>query len=145
MTQLKLGDITIDVEQKKNIKNIHLSVYPPNGRVRISAPWRMDLDTIRVYALSKLEWIKKKQAKFRGQVREAPREFLDRESHFFRGQRYLLQVMEHDAPPRVELRHSTIVLWVRSGAAVEKRRSVLEDWYRAQLKQVVPALIEKWE
>ena len=89
MKQLQLGDIVIDIEKKK-IKNIHLSVHPPAGRVRIAAPQRMDLDTIRVFALSKLNWIKKQQAKFRAQVREAPREFLNTESHFYNGQRYLL-------------------------------------------------------
>lgn len=78
MDQLQLGEIIIDVEQK-DIKNIHLSVHPPAGKVRIAAPLRMDLDTIRVYALSKLNWIRKQQAKLLGQDREVPREFLNRE------------------------------------------------------------------
>jgi predicted metal-dependent hydrolase len=144
MEQLRLGDIVIDVEQK-DIKNIHLSVYPPTGRVRIAAPQRMDLDTIRVYALSKLNWIKKQQTKFRGQDREAPREFLNRESHYFNGKRYLLKVVEHAAPPKIELNHSTLVLYVRPGTATEKSQRILDEWYRAQLKKVLPTLIEKWE
>lgn len=144
MAQLKLGDIIIDVEQK-DIKNIHLSVYPPAGSVRISAPLRMDLDTIRVYALSKLNWIRKQQAKLRGQDREAPREFLNRESHYYNGKRYLLKVIEIEAPARIELKHSTLLLYVRPGAPTEKRQSILDEWYRLQLKRAVPELIEKWE
>ena len=81
VTQLKLGDIAVDVVLK-DIKNVHLSVYPPTGRVRISAPKHMSLDTIRVFAISKLGWIKQQQKKLRGQVRETPREYLDRESHY---------------------------------------------------------------
>ncbi|MDD4592551.1 MAG: SprT family zinc-dependent metalloprotease [Parabacteroides sp.] len=142
--QLQLGDIVIDVEQK-NIKNIHLSVYPPDGRVRIAAPLRIDLDTIRVYALSKLKWIKKQQAKFRAQDREAPREFLNRESHYYNGKRYLLKVVEVEAAPKIELEYSTIVLYVRPGADTKKRQHIMDEWYRAQLKMVLPVLIEKWE
>jgi len=95
MPQIELGNITVDMEQK-DIKNIHLSVYPPNGRVKISAPSRMELDTIRVYAISKLKWIKKKQEQFRNQDRETPREYLTKESHYYFGQRYLLKVLEHN-------------------------------------------------
>lgn len=144
MGQLQLGDIIIDVEQK-DIKNIHLSVYPPAGKVRIAAPLRMDLDTIRVYALSKLNWIRKQQAKLRNQEREAPREFLNRESHYFNGKRFLLVVVEFDAPPQIELKHSTLVLYVRPGTTIEKRQRIIDEWYRAQLKIVIPELIEKWE
>ena len=91
--RIELGDIAIEVV-KKNIKNVHLSVYPPSGRVKISAPLHMKPETIRVYAISKLGWIKQQQLKFRGQERETPREYLDRESHFVWGKRYLLEVVE---------------------------------------------------
>jgi predicted metal-dependent hydrolase len=144
MAQLQLGDITIDVVQK-HIKNIHLSVYPPNGQVRISAPFRMNLDTIRIFVISKLSWIKKQQAKIGSQAREAPREFLNRESHYFNGKRYLLKVIEQTAVPRVELTHSEIELYVRPQTTIEKKRSILDDWYRQQLKASLPALIENWE
>ena len=97
---IELGDITVDVVQK-DIKNVHLSVYPPTGRVRISAPARMSLDTIRVFAISKLGWIKQQQQKLREQERETPREYLDRESHYVWGKRYLLKVVEEDAAPIV--------------------------------------------
>jgi predicted metal-dependent hydrolase len=144
MTHLQLGDIIIDVEQK-DIKNIHLSVYPPEGKVRIAAPQHIDLDTLRVYALSKLSWIKKQQTKINGQVREAPREFLNRESHYFKGKRYLLKIVELDAPPKIELKHKTMVLYVHPDTPVDKRQRILEEWYRGQLKKELPLLIEKWE
>jgi len=144
MKQLQLGKINVDVLQK-DIKNIHLSVYPPTGRVRISAPTRMDLDTIRVFAISKLSWIKKQQTKLRTQKREAPREYLNRESHYFNGKRYLLKVIEQDAVPRVELKHSKIELYIRPQTNKEKMKSILDEWYRIHLKASLPALIVKWE
>ncbi len=113
VTQLKLGDIAVDVVLK-DIKNVHLSVYPPTGRVRISAPSRMSLDTIRVFAISKLGWIKQQQTKLREQERETPREYLDRESHYVWGKRYLLTGRsKSDAAPTVELKHSRLLLRVR--------------------------------
>jgi predicted metal-dependent hydrolase len=141
--QIMLGDIPVDVVLK-SIKNIHLSVYPPQGRVRIAAPLRMDLDTIRVFAISKLGWIKAQQRKLRSQPRESPRVYLDRESHFVWGRRYLLKVVEREAPPEVLLRHSTMVLQLRPGTTAEKRQSVLDEWYRDQLKVEAQALIAKW-
>ena len=144
MEQLKLGNITVDVVQK-NIKNIHLSVYPPAGRVRISAPTRMDLATIRVFVISKLSWIKKQQTRLRNQEREAQREFINRESHYFNGKRYLLKVTERDAAPKVVLKHSAIELYVRPETDAVKRKSILDEWYRRKLKETVPSLIEKWE
>src|SRR5579872_4923591 len=104
-TEIRLGDIVADVVRKE-IKNVHLSVYPPSGRVRISAPRRMSLDTIRVFAISKLDWIKRQQAAIQAQERETPREFLERESHFVWGKRYLLSIVETDAPAAVRLEHS---------------------------------------
>lgn len=144
MEQLSLGDIIIDVELK-DIKNIHLSVYPPIGRVRIAAPLRMNLDTIRIYAISKLGWIKKQQQKFLSQVREAPREYLNKEGHYFLGKRYMLRVIEKDAPPLVTVKHKTIELYVRPNTDTKKRHSILEEWYRVQLKELVPPIITKWE
>ena len=95
---IQLGEITVDVVQK-DIKNVHLSVYPPTGRVRISAPSHMSMDTIRVFAISKLDWIRKQQATLQAQDRETPRDFLDRESHYVWGKRYLLNVIESDRHP----------------------------------------------
>ncbi len=144
VTQIELGGITVDVELK-DIKNIHLSVYPPGGRVRISAPARMDLDTIRMYAISRLGWIRKQQQKFAQQERELPREYLERESHYVWGRRYLLHVIESDEAPSVELQHSQIVLRVRPGSDAGRKEALLEEWYRRQLRQAVPELIAKWE
>jgi len=144
MQHLTLGNIDIEVEQK-DIKNIHLSVYPPDGRVRIAAPERMDLDTIRVFAISKLQWIKNQQEVLQNQEREAKREYLNRESHYFFGERYLLKVHQVDAAPKVELDHKYIHLYVRPGASTEKRTEVMDEWYRAELKKIVPKLITKWE
>ena len=141
--QIALGDIRVDVV-KKDIKNIHLGVYPPTGRVRIAAPVRMSMDTIRVFAITKLGWIRSQQHKLQAQQREAPREYLDRESHYVWGRRYLLQIVEKDAPPGVTLKHNKMLLQVRPGADEAKLRVVLEDWYRATLKQAVPAVIAKW-
>ena len=144
MDTITLGELTIDVELK-DIKNIHLSVYPPMGMVRIAAPSRMNLDTIRIYAISKLSWIKKQQKKFRAQVREAPREYLTKEGHYYLGSRYLLKVVEHDAPPVVSINHKTIQLFVRPRTDMQKKHAIMDEWYRAQLKELVPPVITKWE
>lgn len=143
-TQIKIGDITVDVVLK-DIKNIHLGVYPPSGRVRISAPLRMDIDTIRIFAISKLGWIRQQQKKFQEQERETPREYLDLESHYVWGKRYLLKIIEVNKAPSVELEHHKMVLRVRPGADDKKKQAVIDAWYREQLKKAVPPLIAKWE
>jgi predicted metal-dependent hydrolase len=143
VARIDLGEIAVDVVFK-DIKNVHLSVYPPNGRVRISAPARMNLDTIRVFAISKLGWIKRQQKKLQEQKRETPREYLDRESHYVWGKRYLLNLSEANGAPAIELRGSRMLLRVRSGTDEQKRRDLLEGWYREQIKEVVPDLIAKW-
>jgi hypothetical protein len=144
MAQLQLNDITIEVVLK-DIKNVHLSVFPPNGRVRIAAPLRMNMDTIRIYAISKLGWIKTQQQKFMDQVRETPREYLYKEGHYFMGRRYLMKIVEHDAPPCVVLKHHTIELYVRPNTDIPKRQIIMDEWYRQELKIVAPPIIEKWE
>jgi len=130
---------------QKNIKNVHLSVYPPIGHVRVSAPEQMSLDAIRAYVITKLKWIKKQQEKLCAQEREATREFIDKESHYFNGKSYLLKVVELDAPPKIRLHHSQIELQVRPGSNKETKQEVLEAWYRQQLKQKISALISVWE
>ena len=142
--QIKLGDICLDVVQK-DIKNIHLSVYPPTGRVRIAAPLRMDLDAVRVFAISKLGWIRKHQDKFRNQSREAPREYITGESHYYLGRRYLLKVIEHNAPPKMVLKHETIEIYIRPDTELEKRGKILDEWYRRRLKEIAPGMIAKYE
>jgi len=144
MQQIQLGNIHIEVE-KKDIKNIHLSVYPPHGAVRIAAPTRMDLDTIRVFALNKLKWIKKQQASFENQDRETPREFLTKESHYYKGERYLLKVVEVNEKPKITIKHKTLVLQIRPNTSTQKRKEILDDWYRNEMKQTIPELLKKWE
>lgn len=141
---ITLNDIKIEVE-RKDIKNVHLSVYPPNGRVRVAAPAHMNLDTIRVFVISKLSWIRKQQQRLRGQEREAPREYIDRESHYVWGKRYLLKVVERDAAPEVRLGHRTLYLYVRPDADALKRRAIMERWYRDQVREHAAPLIKKFE
>lgn len=143
-TQVRLGDLTVDVVLK-GIKNVHLSVHPPTGRVTISAPARMSLDTIRVFAVSKLGWIRQQQRKLLEQERETPREYLDRESHHVWGRRYLLKIVETDEPPSLALSHNRMVLRMRPGTPIGRRRELLEDWYREQVKQAAPPLVARWE
>jgi len=143
VTQLKLGDISVHVALK-DIKNVHLSVYPPTGRVHISAPKQMSLDTIRVFAVSKLGWIKQQQKKLQAQERETRREYLDRESHYVWGRRYLLKVVE-GMPTGIQLKHSRMVLHVRPGTDHAARQSIVARWYRDQIRAALPGLIAKWE
>ncbi len=143
-SQIKLGDIAVDVVLK-DIKNVHLSVYPPTGRVRISAPKRMSMDTIRLFAISKLGWIKQQKKKLREQERETPRDYVDRESHYVWGKRYLLTVSELNEPALIELRHSRMLLRVRPGTDAPKRQALVEQWYRGQVKNAVPPLFARWQ
>jgi predicted metal-dependent hydrolase len=143
-THLELGDVTVDVFQK-DIKNIHLSVHPPTGRIRIAAPSRLSLDAIRVFAISKLKWIKQQQVKLQKQERETPREYIERESHYLWGKRYLLKIIERSQPPSIELEHNRIVLNVRPHTNAEARCNIFEEWYREQIKREIPHLLAKWE
>jgi hypothetical protein len=144
VTRLKLGEIMVEVVQK-DIKNVHLSVYPPHGRVKISAPLRMNEDTIRVFAISKIGWIKQQQSKLRKQDREAPREYLDRESHYVWGKRYLLRVEEDQAAPKIEVQPGSLVMCVRPGTDEVTKEAVLAGWYRHLLREATPPLIHVWE
>ncbi len=141
---INLGEISADLI-RKDIKNVHLSVYPPNGRVRISAPKRMRVDTIRVFAIAKLEWIKRQQKSLRDQERETPREIIDLESVYAWGKRY--RVDRHDVPrgARIELKHDRLALYCRPDRTTSQRRAYVDLWYREQLRQAVPQLLEKWE
>jgi predicted metal-dependent hydrolase len=143
VTQIELGNIAVDVVFK-DIRNVHLGVYPPSGKVRISAPKRMSLDSVRVFAISKLGWIKQQQKKVRDQERETRREYLDRESHYVWGKRYLLQVLEVDASPGVQLKSGEMLLLARPGADDDKKQAIVAQWYRNQIKAAVPGLIAKW-
>lgn len=143
MSRIKLGDIAVDVVMK-DIKNVHLSVHPPSGRVRISAPARMSLDTIRVFAISRLDWIKQQRKRLLDQERETPREYLDLESHYVWGKRYLLRVMEGGETAGVALRGNRMILTVRPGISADSKAEIIAQWYRQQTKIAVAELVRKW-
>lgn len=141
---IQIGVLSIRVS-RKDIKHVHLSVHPPDGRVTLAAPTATRLDVARAYAVSKLNWIREQQRRLRNQARETPRQFVTRESHYLWGRRYLLHVAYADAKPGVRLDHKRITLTVRPGSGAEKRRAVMHDWHKSLLHETVPALIEKWE
>lgn len=143
-SRLKIGDIPLDVIRKK-IKNIHLSVHPPLGRVTISVPVRLSLDSVRLFAISKVGWIRQQQKKLMLQERESPREYLNRESHYLWGDRYLLKIIIHDAPPTVEISHRQMIMRIRQNWSHDQKKVFLESWYRDQVKEALPRVIRKWE
>ncbi|MBW4621759.1 MAG: M48 family metallopeptidase [Cyanosarcina radialis HA8281-LM2] len=145
MYQITIGEQQIDVV-RKNIKNLHLAVYPPDGRVRIATPLNIDDEAVRLFAISKLGWIKKHQANFISQERQSKREFVSGESHYFQGRRYLLNVIYSQENPRVNVRNNTCIdLYIKEGSSESKRKSLMMSWYREQLKLEIPLLIAKWE
>jgi predicted metal-dependent hydrolase len=144
MAVIELGDLKIAVTRKA-VKNVHLSVHPPIGRVTLVAPSGTRLEVVRAFAISKLGWIRDQQAQLLSQAREAPRKYVERESHYVWGRRYLLTVQEADAKPYVKLDHRRIFLTVRPGATVARRDEVIHEWLRSQLHAVLPELICKWE
>lgn len=143
VTQIELGGVVLDVV-RKDIRNVHLSVYPPTGRVRIAAPARMTLETIRLFAIGKLGWIRQQQQKLREQDRETPREYIDRESHFVWGRRVLLTLAEVDAPATVQLRHARLLVTVRAGTDRDGREAIVSHWCRQILKAEVQPMIAIW-
>lgn len=141
---IELGDLSIQVT-RKDIKNVHLSVHPPNGRVTLSAPSATRLDVARAYAISKLAWIRNQQDKLTKQAREMPRAFIERESHYLWGRRYLMVVEHKEAKPEVTIDHKRITLTVRKGSTQKKREEVIHEWHKSLLHEVIPPLIKKWE
>ena len=145
MHQITIADQVIDVV-RKNIKNLRLTVYPPDGRVRIAAPLRVNDEAVHEFAISKLAWIKKHQAKFASQARPVPLAYVSGESHYYQGERYLLNVIDQPGAPKVVIRdQTTLDLYVRPGSDLAQRQAVMNAWYRQQLKAQIPPLIEKWQ
>ncbi|MGA3208772.1 MAG: SprT family zinc-dependent metalloprotease [Syntrophales bacterium] len=143
--RITVSGITVDVVRKA-IKNLHLGVYPPHGRVRVAAPLAVNDEAVRLAVISRLGWIKRQQVKFEDQPRQSRREMIRGESHYFLGQRYLLNVIEHHNAGKVALRNKAIIdLYVRPGSDDEQREKVLQRWYREQLKALGPPLLEKWQ
>lgn len=145
MNKLTIEDIDIEVV-KKNVKNINLSVHPPDGRVKLSAPKSMDNDSIRRFVTSKIPWIKKHKDKFKNQVREIPKRFISGETHYFQGNEYLLNLVETNSKHRVEIvNNTTINLYIGKDSTKEKRENIMNEWYRDELKLLIPKYISKWE
>ena len=130
---------------RKNIKHLHLGVYPPEGRVRVAAPAYVDDDAVRLAVVARLGWIRRRQAEFRGQDRQSQRRLVSGESHYVDGRRYRLAVIERDAPPAVRLRKTTMELRIRPSTDGDGRGAVLQRWYRRRLRDRVPALLATWE
>ncbi|GCE15107.1 M48 family metallopeptidase [Tengunoibacter tsumagoiensis] len=145
MHQITVNGYVVDVV-RKDIKNLHLGVYPPEGRIRVAAPLRVNDEAVRLFTISKLSWIKRQKTKFIDQERQTEREYVSGESHYFQGHRYLLNVIYRPGTPQVVLRnHKYIDLIVRPDSNTSDRERVLLGWYRQQLKAEIPALLEKWE
>jgi len=142
--QITVGGVRVQI-LRKGIKNLHLGVYPPHGRVRVAAPLRVSDDAVRLAVIGKLGWIKRQRGRFEAQPRQSRREMVSGESHYFLGRRYRLRVVEHDGAPKVVARNRFIELHVRPGRSAAQREEVLEQRYRQQLKQLIPPLIEKWQ
>ena len=142
---IEVRGISVEVV-RKDIKNLHLGVYPPHGRVRVATPLRLDAAAVRLAIIQRLAWIRRKQSGFLEQDRQSLRQFVTGESHYFEGRRYRLDVTERERPPSVRLLNNrTMVLAIRPGAGRDKRETVLHQWYRDHLRSRLPALLEKWE
>lgn len=145
MTVIEIANISVEVEWK-NIKNVHLTIYPPNARVHVSAPNGMTEEAIRLFLITKMPWINQRISQVLDQSRQLPREYVSGENHYFKGHRYRLKVLYHNAPAKVEIQgNEYIKLYVREGATEERRAEVLREWYRSELKLMLHPLITKWE
>lgn len=142
--KILLGDIVIAMT-RKDVKHVHLSVHPPEGRVTLVAPRATRPEVARAYAISKLGWIRRQRLKLLSQAREAPRRLIERESHYLWGRRYLMQVVHEDVKPFVQLSHRTITLTVRPRSTRATRERVLHAWHKALLHQAVPQLLQLWQ
>ena len=142
---LTVSGIRVEVV-RKDIKNLHLGVYPPQGRVRVAAPMVISDEAVRLAVIDKLGWIKRQKARFAEQPRQSQRELVNGESHYFLGQRYRLRVHEVDAPARVAVRGvASLDLFVRPDSLPTQREAVLLHWYREQIKLLIPPLLAKWQ
>jgi predicted metal-dependent hydrolase len=144
-TRTRICDLEIDTV-KKDIKNIHVGVYPPNGRVRVAAPLKTTDEAIKLLVISKMPWIKKQQLKFNQQERQTKREYLSGESHYFLGNRYRLNVVKTTSTPKIEIKRKTYIdMYVKPQTTLEKRARLMDSFYRSELKKQIPRLIEKWQ
>jgi predicted metal-dependent hydrolase len=144
-SRIEIRGIPVEIVRKE-IRNLHLAVYPPKGRVRVAVPRHLTDEAVRLAVITRLGWIRRKQREYAQQSRQSSREYLSGESHYVQGKRYRLRVVEHDGPPSVAIRNRSILeLRVRKGTGLEKCEAVLQQWYRQRLRKRIPALIAKWE
>ena len=136
---LVIGSVEIEVTFKE-IKNLHLSVHPPDGRVTIASPVFYDLEKVKIYAATKLGWIKREQTKLRSQAREEPKLMITRESHQFLGKRYLLKVID-SARPKLVLKHNSIELYASIEYTLMQKQKILYRWYKRELVAQIKKLI----
>ncbi|MGH8614996.1 MAG: M48 family metallopeptidase [Gammaproteobacteria bacterium] len=144
MHRITIGGLSVEVV-RKDIKHLHLSVYPPHSCLRVSAPLVVSDEAVRLAVIGKLSWIKKQQARFDAQPRQPAREMVNGESHYFLGRRYRLRVVEHHGPARVGHGMAFLDLYVRPETTAEQRERILQQWYREQLKALIQPLLEKWQ
>src|SRR5450756_179072 len=143
--QIVVGGLPVQIV-RKDIKNLHLGVYPPHGSVRVAAPLVVNDEAVRLAVIDKLGWIKRQKAKFAEQPRQSQREMVNGESHYFLGQRYRLRVHEQDGPARVAVRGvASLDLFIRRGTSSDQRETILLRWHREQLKALIPPLLKKWQ
>lgn len=142
--QITVKGLSVQVVRKA-IKNLHLGVYPPNGRVRVAVPLRVNDAAVRLALVGKLGWIKRQRVKFEAQSRQSKREMVSGESHYFLGRRYRLSVIPQEDAPKVLTRKKLIELHVRRETSAPQRERVLRRWYRQRLKEMIPPLVEKWQ
>ncbi|MDZ7733894.1 MAG: SprT family zinc-dependent metalloprotease [Acidimicrobiia bacterium] len=141
---LTVRGIDIDVTYK-DIKNLHIGVYPPMGRVRVAAPRQLDDDRVRLAVINRLAWIKRQREQLQAAQRQTQREMVTGESHYVWGSRHRLKVIERPGRAHVELDGDRLFLYTPEGTATERRRDILDRWYRQQLRGAVPGVIDKWE
>lgn len=143
--RLKVGGLEIEV-RRKAIKNLHVGVYPPDGKVRVAAPLRLDAEAIRLAVISRLPWIRRQKASLQAQERHSEREMVTGECHYVDGIPHRLDLVERDAPARVRLSGSrTLELQVRPGTDRDKRDAILREWYRQRLRQQLRNLVPAWQ
>lgn len=149
---MSINESTITVNElpvkviRKKIKNLHLAVYPPDGWVRIAVPEMIDDEAVRLAVISKFGWIKRQIKSFENQPRQSARELITGESHYYLGRRYLLDIAHAEKRPCIEIRNKkTLVMNINKGTGLEGREKLLIDWYRKEMKQILPGIIKKWE
>ena len=142
-TAFEMSDLKVEVVRKR-IKNVHLSVLPPDGAVRLAAPHRLNDQVLKSFVLSKLAWIRRQQAVMADQPREPQREFLYLESHYVWGDRYLLNIETNCRRHDVILRPKTMTLELWGEYSESKCQRVLNEWYRGRVKEKLDDLLPMW-